>query len=90
MFASESEQSSKRRAAVFDLHCTDSNGNRFIIEMQLAKQDFFMGRMLFYVSATITGSIHFALVVLPRFKKALEQCETTLDLWLFFECQILR
>ncbi|MDR2580650.1 MAG: Rpn family recombination-promoting nuclease/putative transposase [Fibromonadaceae bacterium] len=125
---------SKRRAAVFDLHCTDSNGNRFIIEMQLAKQDFFMGRMLFYVSATITGivkkgkgykfnlprifslsflnfepdleneaddliyhigltnlkhprrrhgSIHFALVVLPRFKKALEQCETTLDLWLY-------
>ncbi|MCL2100524.1 MAG: Rpn family recombination-promoting nuclease/putative transposase [Fibromonadales bacterium] len=29
------------------------------------------------------GNIHLALVVLPRFKKTLEQCRTTLDLWLY-------
>jgi predicted transposase/invertase (TIGR01784 family) len=42
--------SKKGRAAVFDLHCTDDNGNRFIVEMQLAKQDHFIGRILFYIS----------------------------------------
>ncbi|MCL2101222.1 MAG: Rpn family recombination-promoting nuclease/putative transposase [Fibromonadales bacterium] len=127
-------KSRKHRAAVFDLHCTDNNGNRFVVEMQLAKQDFFMGRMLFYLSLEITGivkkgrdynfdlprifslsflnfepdlaagssdivhhiglanlkhperrqsNIHLALVVLPKFKKTLEQCKTTLDLWLY-------
>jgi predicted transposase/invertase (TIGR01784 family) len=45
----------KRRAAIFDLHCTDNNGNRFIIEMQLAKHDHFIGRLLFYISETIMG-----------------------------------
>jgi predicted transposase/invertase (TIGR01784 family) len=45
----------KQRAAVFDLHCKDSNGNRFIVEMQINKQDFFIGRALFYISLEITG-----------------------------------
>ena len=127
-------KSRKHRAAIFDLHCTDNNGNRFVVEMQIAKQDFFMGRILFYLGATITGivkkgreykfdmpkiyslsflnfepdleagdsdivhhiglanlkhpekrqsNIHLALVVLPRFKKTLEQCKTTFDLWLY-------
>jgi hypothetical protein len=42
----------KQRAAVFDLHCKDSNGNRFIVEMQINKQDFFIGRagLLFELS----------------------------------------
>ncbi|MCL2102230.1 MAG: Rpn family recombination-promoting nuclease/putative transposase [Fibromonadales bacterium] len=127
-------KSRKQRAAVFDLHCTDNNGNRFIIEMQLAKRDFFMGRILFYLSLTIAGivkkgkdykfdlpriyslsflnfepdllagskdivnhigltnlkhpekrhsDVHIALVVLTRFKKTLEQCKTTFDVWLY-------
>jgi predicted transposase/invertase (TIGR01784 family) len=45
----------KQRAAVFDLHCKDSSGNRFIVEMQINKQDFFIGRALFYISLEITG-----------------------------------
>jgi len=125
----------KQRAAVFDLHCTDSSGNRFIIEVQISKQDHFLGRLLFYVGETITNlvkkgrkykfdypivyslsflnyepeprvrrgdivehiglsklnkhhrkhyrNIHLALAILPRFKKTLEQCETTCDLWLY-------
>jgi len=125
----------RQRAAVFDLHCTDSIGNRFIIEVQISKQDHFLGRLLFYVSQTLTnlvkkGSkynfdypriyslsflnyepepkgyrgdivehiglfkinkpvvkrynhIHIAIAILPRFKKTLEQCKTTSDLWLY-------
>jgi len=124
----------KQRAAVFDLHCMDNNGNRFIVEMQLAKRDYFIGKLLVYISQTITGlakkgkaykfdlpivyslsflnyelepedkhgditqhiglsnlkhakkrypHIHIALVMLTRFKKTLEQCKTTRDLWLY-------
>jgi len=125
----------KQRAAVFDLHCTDNLGNRFIIEVQISKQEHFLGRLLFYISQTITNlvkkgkkynfdypriyslsflnyepepkglkedivehvglfkikkhpvkrysHIHIALVILPRFKKTLEQCKTTSDLWLY-------
>jgi len=47
----------KHRAAVFDLHCTDSNGNRFIIEVQISKQDHFIGRLLFYIGETITSLV---------------------------------
>jgi len=125
----------KQRAAVFDLHCTDSTGNRFIIEVQISKQDHFLGRLLFYIGETISNlvkkgrnykfdyprvyslsflnyepeprgrkgdivehiglvkikkplyrrypNIHVALVILPRFKKTLEQCETICDRWLY-------
>ena len=125
----------KQRAAVFDLHCTDSIGNRFIIEVQISKQDHFLGRLLFYIGETITNlvrkgrnykfdyprvyslsflnyepeprvrggdivehiglvklkkhprkhykNIHVALAIIPRFKKTLEQCKTTCDLWLY-------
>jgi len=45
----------KQRSAVFDLHCKDSDGNRFIIEVQISKQDHFIGRLLFYISQTISG-----------------------------------
>jgi len=124
----------KQRAAVFDLHCMDNNGNRFIVEMQLAKRDHFIGKLLVYISQTIAGlakkgkmykfdlpivyslsflnyelepedkhgditqhiglsnlkhtkkrypHIHIALAMLTRFRKSLEQCKTTSDLWLY-------
>ncbi|NJN35237.1 MAG: Rpn family recombination-promoting nuclease/putative transposase [Saprospiraceae bacterium] len=36
------------RKAVFDLYCIGSNNERFIVEMQKAKQDFFKDRTVFY------------------------------------------
>jgi predicted transposase/invertase (TIGR01784 family) len=36
------------RKAVFDISCTGSNGERFIVEMQKAKQNFFKDRSVFY------------------------------------------
>ena len=47
----------KQRAAVFDLHCTDNIGNRFIIEVQISKQDHFLGRLLFYIGQTISNLV---------------------------------
>jgi len=47
----------KQRVAVFDLHCTDNLGNRFIIEVQISKQDHFLGRILYYISQTITNLV---------------------------------
>ena len=44
----------KDRKAYYDMHCTDSSGQTFIIEVQLAEQDFFMERAIFYSSTTIT------------------------------------
>jgi predicted transposase/invertase (TIGR01784 family) len=36
------------RKAIFDLYCTGSNNERFIVEMQKAKQNYFKDRTVFY------------------------------------------
>jgi predicted transposase/invertase (TIGR01784 family) len=36
------------RKAIYDLHCESESGERFIVEMQKAKQDFFKDRTVFY------------------------------------------
>ncbi|EHQ29014.1 Rpn family recombination-promoting nuclease/putative transposase [Mucilaginibacter paludis] len=41
-------------AAIFDLLCTGHNGERFIIEVQRAKQGYFKERALFYTSRLIS------------------------------------
>jgi predicted transposase/invertase (TIGR01784 family) len=41
------------RRAIFDLYCTGSNGDRFIVEMQKAKQNYFKDRSVFYASFPI-------------------------------------
>jgi predicted transposase/invertase (TIGR01784 family) len=44
------------RGAIFDLHCEDTMGNRFIVEMQLAAEEHFIERILFYKSQTIVNA----------------------------------
>ena len=41
------------RGAVFDLYCVSQSGERFIVEMQKAKQNFFKDRSLFYATFPI-------------------------------------
>lgn len=41
------------RKAIFDLYCISSKGERFIVEMQKAKQNYFKDRSLFYASFPI-------------------------------------
>ena len=41
------------RKAIFDIYCTGQNGERFIVEMQKAKQDYFKDRSVFYASFPI-------------------------------------
>lgn len=41
------------RKAIFDLFCTGANGERFIVEMQKAKQNYFKDRSLFYATFPI-------------------------------------
>ena len=36
------------RKAIFDIHCENENGERFIVEMQKAKLKFFKDRAVFY------------------------------------------
>ena len=36
------------RKAIFDLHCRSNNGDRFIVEIQKAKQNFFKDRSVYY------------------------------------------
>src|SRR5574344_1021505 len=40
-----------------DVECTDERGARFIVEMQVCKQDFFRERMLFYSSYALLGQM---------------------------------
>lgn len=41
------------RKVIFDLYCIGDNGERFIVEMQKAKQNFFKDRSVFYASFPI-------------------------------------
>ncbi len=41
------------RKAIFDLYCQAKNGERFIVEIQKAKQNFFKDRSVFYASFPI-------------------------------------
>ena len=41
------------RKAIFDLYCIGENGDRFIVEMQKSKQNFFKDRSVFYSSFPI-------------------------------------
>nr|VFK11899.1 MAG: conserved hypothetical protein (putative transposase or invertase) [Candidatus Kentron sp. LPFa] len=41
------------RKAIFDILCTSTQGERFIVEMQKAKLDFFKDRSLFYITFPI-------------------------------------
>lgn len=41
------------RKAIFDLYCTGDQGERFIVEMQKAKQNYFKDRSVFYASFPI-------------------------------------
>ncbi|MFN0204051.1 MAG: Rpn family recombination-promoting nuclease/putative transposase [Bacteroidia bacterium] len=43
----------EERKAFFDIHCISSRGERFIVEMQKAKVDFFKDRSLYYLSYPI-------------------------------------
>lgn len=36
------------RRAIYDIHCISTRGNRFIVEMQKAKQNFFKDRTVYY------------------------------------------
>ena len=41
------------RRAIFELHCTNEQGDTFIVEMQRAKQNYFKDRSVFYASFPI-------------------------------------
>ncbi len=41
------------RKAIFDLNCTSSSGERFIVELQKAKQNFFKDRSIYYATVPI-------------------------------------
>lgn len=41
------------RKAIFDIYCQGENGDRFIVEIQKAKQNFFKDRSVFYASFPI-------------------------------------
>jgi predicted transposase/invertase (TIGR01784 family) len=46
--------SEESRKAVFDLYCENEKGEKFIVELQKAKQEFFKDRTLFYSTFAIT------------------------------------
>lgn len=45
------------KKTVFDIYCKDGNGERFIVEMQLCKQDYFFDRSLFYSTYPIRDQL---------------------------------
>jgi len=48
-------QTKKSRGAVFDLHCEDALGTRFIVEMQVEEQEHFIKRTFFYLCMAIAN-----------------------------------
>ncbi len=47
-------ESEKSRKVVYDLYCENNMGEKFIVEMQRVKQDFFKDRMLYYSTFAIS------------------------------------
>ena len=45
------------RRAVFDIYCRSTQGERFIIELQIAQQQHFLERLLFYLTFPIQSEI---------------------------------
>jgi predicted transposase/invertase (TIGR01784 family) len=45
----------RNRGAVFDVHCEDASGARFIVEMQVEDQEYFIKRSLFYICIAIAN-----------------------------------
>jgi len=41
------------RKAIFDVYCTDANGNNFIVELQRSKQEYFKDRSVYYTTFPI-------------------------------------
>ena len=41
------------RRAIFDIYCENERGDKFIVEMQKAKQDYFKDRSVFYATFPI-------------------------------------
>jgi predicted transposase/invertase (TIGR01784 family) len=50
-------ETSLDRKAVFDIACTGENGERFIVELQKAKQNFFKDRSVFYATFPIREQV---------------------------------
>ncbi|MDR1811639.1 MAG: Rpn family recombination-promoting nuclease/putative transposase [Candidatus Fibromonas sp.] len=51
-------QTKASRDAILDIRCQDSMGNRFIVEMQLGRQEHFIKRVIYYLSMAIADSAH--------------------------------
>lgn len=48
-----SDGSNENRASIFDLYCIDSEKRRFIIEVQIAKQENIVNRAIYYAAQTV-------------------------------------
>ncbi len=49
------EGSNDNRATIFDLYCIDSIGRRFIVEVQLAKQENIVNRAIYYAAQAVVA-----------------------------------
>jgi predicted transposase/invertase (TIGR01784 family) len=49
-------QTKASRDAILDIRCQDSTGNRFIVEMQIGRQEYFIKRVIYYLSMAIADS----------------------------------
>ncbi|MDR0515796.1 MAG: Rpn family recombination-promoting nuclease/putative transposase [Fibromonadaceae bacterium] len=49
-------QTFESRDAVFDILCYDAKGNKFLVEVQVGRQAFFVKRVLFYACMAVTNN----------------------------------
>ncbi|MDR0516160.1 MAG: Rpn family recombination-promoting nuclease/putative transposase [Fibromonadaceae bacterium] len=49
-------QTLENRDSIFDILCQDAKGNKFLVEVQVGKQAFFVKRVLFYACMAIANS----------------------------------
>src|ERR1035437_6823542 len=48
-------QTENDRKAVYDIYCENDRGEKFIVELQKAKQDYFIERTIYYSTFPISG-----------------------------------
>ena len=84
----------EERLIVFDLYCESDDGTQFIVEMQAARQNFFLDRSLYYQSRAIIAQGEkgkdwcydlqpVIYLELPHFTKEANECENDFERWLY-------
>src|SRR3989339_894632 len=89
-------ETASKKTSIVDILCKDENDNRYIVEMQVAKEKGFEKRAQYYASKAYISQAHaggeyhnlkdfsFTFLELSKFQKSIDELSTISDKWMYF------